>query len=549
MKKTIKILFSLSIAIILLCTQFSSTFIVANAASYPIDNVPTNTYKYPVIDCYNGYLEDKTWNGDVVDIYRSVKDRLFLSLGKVIDTTEAGYIEFDVFATAPMNDLTLWICNMYDGSGRIAFNVPFSQNKVGAWNHYVLDFADAIGINGIFDRTKWINAYFTGDPNDPGVIVRFKIANLGASKYITEPVREYNNVPQPSYIHSVVKTYDVDLNGSISNTVDKRFFTQSEYQTAFENLSADPFDITTAEYVEFDLYSDFPANILCFSLGSTSITPNETDGSFSDFYDVRSEMCIFSNIKRGWNHVVMPMGGNLKNQDTATKNSGTYNPKAVTGLVFNLVAATYLRLTNLAFTNTHIETPTIKIIEGNKVTLSPIEGYEYSIGGEEWQSSNIFANVPFDTTLNFYQRIANSEKITKSKALKIFVVSTPKVLLGKTSLRVEFKENFEYCIQGISYQDTTWQDSNEFINLNPNSYYIVYGRPKNIEDVYFHITGTLINTNGKDEIINPTANDFVLLKQILFSEEECNELAADFNKDSVVNLLDLISLKNNLLNN
>ncbi len=55
--------------------------------------------------------------------------------------------------------------------------------------------------------------------------------------------------------------------------------------------------------------------------------------------------------------------------------------------------------------------PTATLIEDRSVTLTYLEGYEYSKDGVNWQSSNIFEDLTAQTTYTFYQRKATSGNI------------------------------------------------------------------------------------------------------------------------------------------
>ena len=81
---------------------------------------------------------------------------------------------------------------------------------------------------------------------------------------------------------------------------------------------------------------------------------------------------------------------------------------------------------------------TIEQIENNTVILVANDGYEYSIDGKVWQSSNVFTNLDFDKILTFYQRITgDTENI--SEATECLIPSAPVIqLVGATKIVVNF---------------------------------------------------------------------------------------------------------------
>ncbi len=53
-------------------------------------------------------------------------------------------------------------------------------------------------------------------------------------------------------------------------------------------------------------------------------------------------------------------------------------------------------------------TPTVESRVGTVVTLTAVEGYEYSIDGITWQESNIFTGIDIKQSYNFYQRAVDT---------------------------------------------------------------------------------------------------------------------------------------------
>lgn len=193
------------------------------------------------------------------------------------------------------------------------------------------------------------------------------------------------------------------------------------------------------------------------------------------------------------------------------------------------------------------DSPIIESVDKNKVTLQHKEGFEYSINGINWQNSNVFNKIPFDTLICFYQRKTATETdgtTSASEPTKCIIASTPKVLVGESSIKVTPKENYEYCID-----DMVWQDSNIFTKyIIPNETYTVYQRPKaqeNIE-IFYDTEGITVCVNGTDSLTVPNATHLVWLKKILLSNDGYCSISADFNNDSTVDIRDLVRLKKTL---
>ena len=191
--------------------------------------------------------------------------------------------------------------------------------------------------------------------------------------------------------------------------------------------------------------------------------------------------------------------------------------------------------------------PVISEINGHTVTLKKVDGYEYSAYGIVWQSSNIFNNVISDKVLCFYQRTAKNGSdlySPSSQPVKCCIVSSPKVLVGKTSLRVKPIAGYEYCLD-----DMNWQESNEFNELIPEENYTVYQRPKETADVtVYNNSGTTVCLNGQDIITSPNSTHLAWLRQVLLGNGLNNNLAADFNGDGEIDIRDLVALKKKLAN-
>jgi hypothetical protein len=68
--------------------------------------------------------------------------------------------------------------------------------------------------------------------------------------------------------------------------------------------------------------------------------------------------------------------------------------------------------------------PTVAAVSFNSVTLNAVAGLEYSIDGENWQTSEIFAELTAETQYTFYCRVAASDIANVSEKSEALVVTT-----------------------------------------------------------------------------------------------------------------------------
>ena len=133
---------------------------------------------------------------------------------------------------------------------------------------------------------------------------------------------------------------------------------------------------------------------------------------------------------------------------------------------------------------------------------------------------------------------APNTSTSASAATKILIVSSPKVFVGFDTIRIVYTEGYEYSLDG-----RVWYNTNYFEVIDGEEY-TIYHRPKNIDGVtVFANEATTVFTNGRNAIENPTAEDLVWIKKRLLLLDGQNNLAADFNADGIVNILDYISMQ------
>lgn len=151
--------------------------------------------------------------------------------------------------------------------------------------------------------------------------------------------------------------------------------------------------------------------------------------------------------------------------------------------------------------------PTLAEKTATSVTLTKVNGYEYSKDGTNWQSDNAFTGLQANTRYTFYQRVAETETAYASDASNALTVTTPKseaysvpkpVLVEATQTMVQLEQinAFEYSVDGKN-----WQDSATFTGLKLNTTYTFYQRVRetNAMSAGPASAGLIVTTKGKGE--------------------------------------------------
>lgn len=268
-------------------------------------------------------------------------DYFAINGGNAVDISKAKYFEFDLTANNSTSNFVLWLSNsLGENPARKAYNAGMISKGN---NHVVIDLSKIINSyeteTAKWDKTKI--KYILLEPFTPTENLDYKFSNFTFTTDENPNPDSPDKLPQAVYSNNdIIATRSIDLKGEKNNKLDERFFDWNTYSVAFADTIKNPLDITKANYLEFDFYSDSDGTVR-MSLGSLH-KPNGFQ-----FYDNRSKQKSFE-VKKGWNHIVLTTDKEYREIDTYSLKS--YNPKAVTGFVLHGANAGYIRLTNVALT-------------------------------------------------------------------------------------------------------------------------------------------------------------------------------------------------------
>ena len=188
-----------------------------------------------------------------------------------------------------------------------------------------------------------------------------------------------------------------------------------------------------------------------------------------------------------------------------------------------------------------IEKPLIPIVSNitaNAVTLLEENGFEYSIDGINWQESNVFANLLPNTEYTFYQRVAESDTNYVSESSEGTTITTLKNTVIKPSAPTVLDKTFDTvtitAISGYEYSKngTTWQKSNVFEGLMPNTRYSFYQRVAETKTDYASESSDALEvTTFKITLSKPNAPVLVEATQTTVKLQQYN--AYEYSKDGV----------------
>lgn len=191
---------------------------------------------------------------------------------------------------------------------------------------------------------------------------------------------------------------------------------------------------------------------------------------------VEKSGCEYSLDKLNWQD--SPMFNGLNAAESYT----FYQRTKETNTVFASDCSDGVSVTTLKNTVNAPEKPTAKTVTNVSITLTLIDGYEYSMDGVTWQTSNVFGDLIPNTEYAFYQRKAETEVDYSSEKSEILLVKTLKnsVLAPDAPTVEKATDNsvtlteiggYEYSKDGI-----TWQKSNVFSDLTVLTTYNFYQR-------------------------------------------------------------------------
>lgn len=183
---------------------------------------------------------------------------------------------------------------------------------------------------------------------------------------------------------------------------------------------------------------------------------------------------------------------------------------------------------------------------GSVAVIKAVDGCEYSLDGQNWQTYNVFSNLEKDKKYVFLQRVAATKDLDASpvgEVAEYMWVSSPQInLVGSTKVTFKDEGAYQYSVDTVNWQDNMLSD------LKAGESYVVFKRPAGMkENTYFYYETSTVTLSGNDAHTElGSAQMLVLINEHILSSG--NNLAADINGDGMVNLVDLVRYKKNLVN-
>ena len=205
--------------------------------------------------------------------------------------------------------------------------------------------------------------------------------------------------------------------------------------------------------------------------------------------------------------------------------------------------------------------PAATNITTTSVTLKATSGYEYSMDGQTWQSSNVFSGLTKATQYTFYQRIAETATAyasPASSALSVTTSSVPEAITVTSSVSVG--------ITHISNIQTGTTVSALLSGINEAEYVKVLRDGKQITGTALVGTGAKVAVyDGNVEVTSYTAvvfgdvngdgqitiTDMLAIKAHILKKSTLNgdyALAGDTSNDGAISITDFLQIKAHLLN-
>ena len=140
---------------------------------------------------------------------------------------------------------------------------------------------------------------------------------------------------------------------------------------------------------------------------------------------------------------------------------------------------------NVTTDKTPTSVPTLEIdsVTADTITVKSVTGAEYSLDGTSWQDSNVFSNLSPNQEYFIFIRIKETDTsaasnstyttVTTAKRENTTIPAAPTILSkSATIITLGIVDGYEYKVG----QNGTWQQSNVFSGLTPNTSYTFYQR-------------------------------------------------------------------------